>query len=148
MTKRFTDIEHDYENARIRCKDNGIFMLYAIYEDDDGLTTLGYLLNEQEEKVQSLQKANNNLRSYIESNFDEYMTQEELNRRIKELEEENAQLKWSNKILRVNRKDCELGRRNERKNWIKMDEMRIRHIKFLQNRLKKNGLSVYMNDGD
>ena len=62
MTKRFTDIEHDYENARIRCKDNGIFMLYAIYEDDDGLTTLGYLLNEQEEKVQSLQKANNSLR--------------------------------------------------------------------------------------
>lgn len=52
--KRFTDIEHDYENARIRCKDNGMFMLYAIYENDDGLSTLGDLLNEQEELIKRL----------------------------------------------------------------------------------------------
>ena len=50
--KRFTDIEHDYENARIKCKDNGMFMLYAIYENDEGLPTLGDLLNEQEKTIQ------------------------------------------------------------------------------------------------
>ena len=54
--KRFTDIEHDYENARIRCKNNGMFMLYAIYENDDGLPTLGDLLNEQEELIKRLKR--------------------------------------------------------------------------------------------
>lgn len=69
--------------------------------------------------------------------------------RLNKQEEEIRQLKWSNKILRVNKKDCEFGRREERKRWVKMDEMRIEHIRILQKRLKKNGLSIYINgDGD
>lgn len=68
--------------------------------------------------------------------------------RIKELEKENEQLRWSKKILRANKKDCELGMKYEREQWLKMDNMRIEHIRFLQKRLKKNGLSIYMNDGD
>lgn len=56
--KRFTDIEHDYENARIKCKDDGLFMLYAIYEDDDGLPTLGDLLNGLSEENEQLKQEN------------------------------------------------------------------------------------------
>ena len=66
--KRFTDIEHDYENARIRCKDNGMFMLYAIYENDDGLPTLGDLLNEQEERIKKLESENKMLKYTIGRN--------------------------------------------------------------------------------
>lgn len=60
-------------------------------------------------------------------------------------EEEIQQLKWSNKILRTNKKSCELGRREARKRWVKMDKMRIEHIQLLQKRLKENGLSIYVN---
>ena len=65
--------------------------------------------------------------------------------RLNNQENEIQQLKWSNKILRANRKDCERGRVFERKQWVKMDEMRIEHIRLLQKRLKKNGLSIYVN---
>lgn len=83
----------------------------------------------------------------------DYQTNEELWNsmiidRLNEQEEEIRRLKWSNKILRVNKKDCEFGRREERKRWVKMDEMRIEHIRVLQKRLKKNGLSIYINGDD
>lgn len=83
----------------------------------------------------------------------DYQTNEELWNsmiidRLNEQEEEIQRLKWSNKILRVNKKDCEFGRREERKRWVKMDEMRIEHIRVLQKRLKKNGLSIYINGDD
>lgn len=53
--KRFTDIEHDYENAWIKCKDNGDFMIYAIYADlDEGLPSLEDLLNGLDGTVKSL----------------------------------------------------------------------------------------------
>ena len=77
--KRFTDIEHDYENARIRCKVNGMFMLYAIYENDDGLPTLGSLLNEQEELTKRL-------KTIREEQTETILKQK---RKIKELEERN-----------------------------------------------------------
>ena len=64
--------------------------------------------------------------------------------KLNEQEEEIQRLKWSNKILRVNKKDCEFGRREERKSWVKMDKMRIEHIRLLQKRLKENGLSIYV----
>ena len=44
--KRFTNIEHDYENAWIKCNDNGDFMIYAIYKElDESLPSLEDLLN-------------------------------------------------------------------------------------------------------
>lgn len=46
-------------------------------------------------------------------------------------EEEIKRLKWSNKILRANKKDCEFGRKKERKRWENMDKMRIEHIQLL-----------------
>ena len=85
-----------------------------------------------------------------EKSFDERYTDtplrnDEIIKLLNEQEEEIQRLKWSNKILRANKKNCELGRREERKRWIKMDEMRIEHIRLLQKRLKKNGLSIYVN---
>lgn len=68
--------------------------------------------------------------------------------RLNEQEDEIQQLKWSNKVLRTNRKSCELGRREERKRWLKMDKMRIEHIQLLQKRLKENGLSIYVYGDD
>lgn len=67
---------------------------------------------------------------------------------LNEQEEKIQQLKWSNKILRANKKDCEFGRREERKRWKNMDKMRIEHIRLLQKRLKKNGLSIYIYGDD
>ena len=85
-----------------------------------------------------------------EKSFDERYTDtplrnDEIIKLLNEQEEEIQRLKWSNKILRVNKKDCEFGRKEERKRWVKMDEMRIEHIRLLQKRLKKNGLSIYVN---
>lgn len=68
--KRFTDIEHDFENARIRCKDNGMFMLYAIYENDDGLPTLGDLLNELSDENKQLKQQNIELQERNDRQYD------------------------------------------------------------------------------
>lgn len=84
--KRFTDIEHDYENARIRCKDNGMFMLYAIYENDDGLPTLGDLLNEQDNRIEELETENNQLKR-----------EKERYKRLSEIRDENI----NNRILSI-----------------------------------------------
>ena len=51
------------------------------------------LLNEQDKKIQRCKLAYNQLTSYVDANFDEYMTQKKLNERIRELEVENRQLK-------------------------------------------------------
>lgn len=80
--------------------------------------------------------------------FAEFMQGDEVVDKLNEQEERIRELEWSNKILRANRKDCERGRIFERKQWDEMDKMRVEHIKFLQKRLKKNGLSIYINDGD
>ena len=79
---------------------------------------------------------------YIDHGLDEII------KRLNNQEDEIQQLKWSNKVLRANRKDCELGRREERKRWLKMDKMRIEHIQLLQKRLKENSLSIYVYGDD
>ena len=60
--------------------------IYNIYQVVD-------LLNEQDSKIQRYKLAYNQLSSYVDSNFDEYMTQKKLNERIQELEKENKTLK-------------------------------------------------------
>ena len=53
--KRFTNIEHDYENAWIKCNDNGDFMIYAIYKElDESLPSLEDLLNGLSEENEQL----------------------------------------------------------------------------------------------
>lgn len=51
------------------------------------------LLNEQDNEIQSCKLAYNQLSSYVDANFDEYMTQKKLNEQIKQLEKENKELK-------------------------------------------------------
>lgn len=65
---------------------------------------------------------------------------------LNELYEENQELKWSNKMLRVNKKDCELGRREEVKRWEKLYNDRVNFITILQKRLKENGLNPYITE--
>ena len=62
---------------------------------------------------------------------------------LNELAKENERLRLANKILRANKKSCELGRRTERKKWKNFDKMRVKYIRFLQKKLKENGLSIY-----
>lgn len=93
---------------------------------------------------------------YIQKDNGEYILFDECDKEhandliniLNEYEERIRELKWSNKILRANRKGCERGRIFERKQWEKTDKMRVKYIKFLQKRLKKNGLSFYINDGE
>lgn len=62
MTKRFTNIEHDYENAWIKCNDNGDFMIYTIYKElDESLPSLEDLLNGLSEENEQLKEKNEQL---------------------------------------------------------------------------------------
>lgn len=64
--KRFTNIEHDYENAWIKCNDDGDFMIYAIYKElDEGLPSLEDLLNGLSEENKQLEKENKELKQFI-----------------------------------------------------------------------------------
>ncbi len=66
-TKRFTNIEHDYENAWIKCNDNGDFMIYAIYKElDESLPSLEDLLNGLSEENEQLRKENEQLKSRVD----------------------------------------------------------------------------------
>ena len=65
--KRFTNIEHDYENAWIKCNDNGDFMIYAIYKElDESLPSLEDLLNGLSEEKEQLKSENQRLEKLIE----------------------------------------------------------------------------------
>ena len=74
---------------------------------------------------------------------------------IQLLKEENEQLKqkiselqYSKKMLRANNKSLELGIVNLRKSFDNFDKMRVEHIRFLQKRMQKHGISIYYNDDD
>ncbi len=67
---------------------------------EEEINTLKSLIIDDEDKIEELKKENekykfayNQLTSYIDANFDEYITQKKLNERIRELEKENEQLK-------------------------------------------------------
>lgn len=64
--KRFTNIEHDYENAWIKCNDNGYFMIYAIYKElDESLPSLEDLLNGLAEENKELKVTNGEMEDYL-----------------------------------------------------------------------------------
>ena len=62
------------------------------------------------------------------------------------LSEKIARLKFSKRMMRDNIQDYEKSIKNLRKSYEKFDELRLRRIRFLEKRLKKNGLSIYVND--
>lgn len=63
-----------------------------------------------------------------------------------ELKEEIARQKYTKHIMRDNIKDYERAIKRLRKSYEEFDEMRLDRIRFLEKRLKKNGLSIYVND--
>ena len=72
IKERFTEIEHDYENAWIKCKDNGLFMIYPIYEEDNGLPTLGELLNGLSKENEQLKHNNKMLSMKMSEVYSKY----------------------------------------------------------------------------
>ena len=66
--------------------------------------------------------------------------------RNEKLSEKIARLKFSKRMMRDNIKDYEKSIKRLRKSYEKFDELRLRRIRFLEKRLKKNGLSIYVND--
>ena len=88
--KRFTNIEHDYENAWIKCNDDGDFMIYAIYKElDESLPSLEDLLNGLSEENEQLQSRINDYDVALKR------LQDLTERKIKE----NEQLKQENKRM-------------------------------------------------
>ena len=101
----------------------------SINDTKDEMEDLCLLLNELNDEVKS--------QSLV---INEYQN------RNKALLEKIARQKFSKGMMRDNIKDYEKSIRNLRKSYEKFDEMRLRRIRFLEKRLKKNGLSIYVND--
>ena len=101
----------------------------SITDTKEEMEDLCLLLNELNDKVKSQSLA-----------IKEYQNRNE------ELSEKIARQKFSNRMMRDNIKDYEKSIKNLRKSYEKFDEMRLRRIRFLEERLKKNGLSIYVND--
>ena len=94
---------------------------------------------EVERVVDLLNKLNDEVKS-------QSLVIEEYQNRNEELSEEIARQKFSKRMMRDNIKDYEKSIKHLRKSYEKFDEMRLRRIRFLEERLKKNGLSIYVND--
>ena len=94
---------------------------------------------EVERVVDLLNKLNDEVKS-------QSLVIEEYQNRNEELSEEIARQKFSKGMMRDNIKDYEKSIKRLRKSYEKFDEMRLRRIRFLEERLKKNGLSIYVND--
>lgn len=101
----------------------------SITDTKDEIEDLCLLLNELNDKVKS-----------------QSLVIKEYQNRNEELSEEIARQKFSKGMMRDNIKDYEKSIKNLRKSYEKFDEMRLRRIRFLEKRLKKNGLSIYVND--
>ena len=101
----------------------------SINDTKDEMEDLCLLLNELNDEVKS--------QSLV---INEYQNRNEA------LLEKIARLKFSKRMMRNNIKDYEKSIKRLRKSYEKFDELRLRRIRFLEKRLKKNGLSIYVND--
>ena len=101
----------------------------SITDTKDEMEDLCLLLNELNDKVKS-----------------QSLVIKEHQNRNEALLEKIARQKFSNRMMRNNIKDYEKSIKNLRKSYEKFDEMRLKRIRFLEKRLKKNGLSIYVND--
>ena len=101
----------------------------SITDTKDEMEDLCLLLNELNDEVKS--------QSLV---IKEYQNRNEV------LLEKIARQQFSKRMMRDNIKDYEKSIKNLRKSYEKFDEMRLRRIRFLEKRLKKNGLSIYVND--
>ena len=101
----------------------------SITDTKDEMEDLCLLLNELNDKVKS-----------------QSLVIKEYQNRNDELSEKIARKKFSNRMMRDNIRDYEKSIKRLRKSYEKFDELRLRRIRFLEKRLKKNGLSIYVND--
>ena len=101
----------------------------SITDTKDEMEDLCLLLNELNDEVKS-----------------QSLVIQEYQNRNEELSEEIARQKFSKRMMRDNIKDYEKSIKRLRKSYEKFDELRLRRIRFLEKRLKKNGLSIYVND--
>ena len=101
----------------------------SITDTKDEMEDLCLLLNELNDEVKS-----------------QSLVIKEYQNRNEALLEKIARLKFSNRMMRNNIKDYEKSIKNLRKSYEKFDELRLKRIRFLEKRLKKNGLSIYVND--
>ena len=101
----------------------------SITDTKDEMEDLCLLLNELNDEVKS--------QSLV---INEYQNRNEA------LLEKIARLKFSKRMMRDNIQDYEKSIKRLRKSYEKFDELRLRRIRFLEKRLKKNGLSIYVND--
>ena len=101
----------------------------SITDTRDEMEDLCLLLNELKDEVKS-----------------QLLVINEYQNRNEALLEKIARQKFSKRMMRDNIKDYEKSIKNLRKSYKKFDEMRLKRIRFLENRLKKNGLSIYVND--
>ena len=65
-----------------------------------------------------------------------------LNDENEQLKEEIARQKYTKHIMRENIKSYERAIKRLRKSYEEFDEMRLERIRFLEKRLKRNGLSI------
>ena len=101
----------------------------SITDTKDEMEDLCLLLNELNDEVKS-----------------QSLVIKEYQNRNEALLEKIARLKFSKRMMRDNIKDYEKSIKRLRKSYEKFDELRLRRIRFLEKRLKKNGLSIYVND--
>ena len=101
----------------------------SMTDTKDEMEDLCLLLNELNDEVKS--------QSLV---INEYQNRNEA------LLEKIARLKFSKGMMRDNIKDYEKSIKRLRKSYEKFDELRLRRIRFLEKRLKKHGLSIYVND--
>ena len=101
----------------------------SITDTKDEMEDLCLLLNELNDEVKS-----------------QSLVIKEYQNRNEELSEEIARQKFSKGMMRDNIQDYEKSIKHLRKSYEKFDEMRLRRIRFLEERLKKHGLSIYVND--
>ena len=101
----------------------------SITDTKDEMEDLCLLLNELNDEIKS-----------------QSLVIQEYQNRNEELSEEIARQKFSKGMMRDNIKDYEKSIKCLRKSYEKFDELRLRRIRFLEKRLKKNGLSIYVND--
>ena len=101
----------------------------SITDTKDEMEDLCLLLNELNDEVKS-----------------QSLVIKEYQNRNEALLEEIARQKFSKRMMRDNIQDYEKSIKRLRKSYEKFDELRLRRIRFLEKRLKKNGLSIYVND--
>ena len=101
----------------------------SITDTKDEMEDLCLLLNELNDEIKS-----------------QSLVIKEYQNRNEELLEKIARLKFSKRMMRDNIQDYEKSIKRLRKSYEKFDELRLRRIRFLEKRLKKNGLSIYVND--